>query len=103
MWVICDNSALSALAKLELMEVRHRILGPISIPASVAEESRHSRAPEALKEWIANPPSWLAILPDPATALEEILMLGAGEVAAITLAWLYRDPVTWFSMRSVAG
>lgn len=91
MWVICDNSALSALAELELMEVLHRILGQISIPASVAEESRHSRAPEALRKWIANPPSWLTILPDPATALEETQVLGAGEAAAITLAWLYRD------------
>jgi predicted nucleic acid-binding protein len=91
MWVLCDNSTLSALAELDLIEVLYRILGPIAIPASVAAESGHQGAPEALKEWIANPPPWLTILPDPAEFLDETLVLGPGEAATITLAWLHRD------------
>lgn len=91
MWVLCDNSSLSALAELDLMEVLYRILGPIAIPASVAAESGHRGAPEALREWIAHPPHWLTLLPDPIECLEETLVLGAGEAAAITLAWLHRE------------
>lgn len=90
MWVICDNSTLSALAELDLIEVLYRILGPVAIPASVAAESGHHGAPEALRAWIAHPPQWLTILPDPAEFLDETLVLGSGEAAAITLAWVHR-------------
>jgi predicted nucleic acid-binding protein len=90
MWVISDNSALSALAEMGLMEVLPRILGRVTIPASVASESQHPGAPKALRDWIARPPSWLTVEPDPADLLEETHVLGAGEAAAITLAWNHR-------------
>jgi uncharacterized protein len=90
MWVVCDNSALSALADLGWLELLPRILGPIAIPASVAAESEHPGAPEALRKWIGKPPAWLTVVPDPPEQLEETRVLGAGESAAITLAWLHR-------------
>lgn len=52
--------------------------------------SRHSGAPEALRKWILSPPCWLTVLPDPIEMLEETASLGAGEAAAITLAWHHR-------------
>lgn len=91
MLVICDNSVLSALAEMEWMEVLPRIVGPVVIPESVAGESRHPGAPEALREWIVRPPSWLTVVADPGDLLEETHVLGTGEAAAITLAWLHRE------------
>jgi hypothetical protein len=41
----------------------------------VAAESGHHGAPEALRVWIARPPQWLTILPDPAEFLDETLVL----------------------------
>ena|ERR1035437_8432739 len=90
MLVISDNSALSALAEMELIEVLPRVVGPVTVPASVARESLHPGALEALRAWIALPPAWLTVMPDTVELLEETNVLGAGEAAAITLAWHHR-------------
>jgi len=90
MWVISDNSALSALAETGWLDLLPKIVGPVAIPASVAAESAHPGAPEALRKWIGNPPEWLTVVPDPPEPLEETRVLGAGESAAITLAWMHR-------------
>jgi predicted nucleic acid-binding protein len=89
--VFCDNSCLSALAEMGLLEVLPRIVGPVRIPASVAAEGRHPGAPEALRQVMADPPDWLVMVPDPEGFLEETDALGAGEAAAITLAWRDRE------------
>ncbi len=90
MLLICDNSVLSALAEIELIELLPQIVGRVTIPAAIAREAAHPAAPAALRAWIANPPSWISIEPDPAEILEETKTLGAGEAAAITIAWLHR-------------
>jgi predicted nucleic acid-binding protein len=92
MLLISDNSPLSALAEIGLLDLIPQLYGSASIPMSVYEEARHSGAPEALRAWIANPPSWLAIVPDP-VLLPETLGLDSGESAAISLAWLHRPNV----------
>jgi predicted nucleic acid-binding protein len=90
MWWISDNSALSSLAEMGWLELLPKVLGPITIPASVAAEALDPGAPEALREWITTPPEWLSVVPDPLELLEETRVLGAGEAAAITLAWQHR-------------
>jgi hypothetical protein len=37
--------------------------------------------PEVLREWIAAPPEWLSVVPDPLDLLEETRVLVAGEAA----------------------
>ncbi len=91
MLVICDNSALSALAEMELIDLLPRIVGPVVIPAAIAREAAHPAAPAALRNWIAQPPAWLTVHPDPTHLLNETAALGAGEAAAITLAWQNRE------------
>ena len=87
MWVICDNSTLSALAEMGLLDLLPQIVGPIIVPAAIAREAAHPAAPAALRNWIASPPPWFTVHPDPAVLLDEAASLGAGEAAAITLAW----------------
>lgn len=87
MIVICDNSALSALAEVGLLDLMPRLFGVLVIPEAVRRECGHPRAPQRLRDWISNPPEWLQIVPDPALQLVETEGLGVGEAAAITLAW----------------
>ncbi len=89
--VFCDNSCLSAMAEIGLLEVLPRIVGPVYVPASVAAEGSHPGAPEALRNLFNNPPTWLVIVSDPEEILEEAGALGAGEAAVITLVWRNRE------------
>lgn len=89
--VFCDNSALSALAEMGMLDVLPQVLGSIRIPAAVVAEGSHPSAPDGLRNWLAHPPDWVTIEPDPAEVLEETAALGAGEAAAITLAWRHRE------------
>jgi predicted nucleic acid-binding protein len=91
MIVIADNSPLSALAEIGEVELLKRLYGRIVIPESVAIEAAHSRAPVALREWIATRPMWLELVSDPGDLLPETATLGAGEAAAISLAWNHRS------------
>ena len=91
MIVISDNSALSALAEVGLLDLLPRLFGAVVIPEAVRRECAHPRAPRPLGEWISLPPDWLEIVPDPAALLTETQDLGYGEAAAITLAWINRQ------------
>ena len=71
MIVISDNSALSALAEAELLELLPRLFGVVIIPEAVRSECAHPRAPQPLQDWISHPPDWLQIEPDPAELLTE--------------------------------
>jgi predicted nucleic acid-binding protein len=57
------------------------------VPQLVRDELRHDEAPESVRRWIAEPPSWVEIVPaghdsdDP-----DLLHLDDGERAAIQLA-----------------
>ena len=89
--VFCDNSALSALAEMGMLDVLPQVLGPVCIPAAVVAEGIHPSAPDELRKWLAQPPDWVTIESDPEEILEETAALGAGEAAAITLAWRHRE------------
>jgi predicted nucleic acid-binding protein len=59
----------------------HRIV----TPRTVVEELSEHRTPNAVKSWIAHPPAWLEVRPDP--PLDPTLaLLDPGERAAIALA-----------------
>lgn len=90
MIVISDNSVLSALAEAGLLTLLPRLFGVVTIPEAVRNECAHPRAPQLLRDWISQAPDWLHIVPNPAEILTETHGLGAGEAAAITLAWVNR-------------
>ena len=94
MIVISDNSALSALAEAEMLDLLPRLFKTITIPETVYSESMHANAPILLKQWLTIPPAWLQILPDPEQLLPETAGLDGGEAAAITMAFQQRGNVT---------
>lgn len=90
MIVIADNSPLSALAEIGQLDILKLLYGRVVIPESVGIEASNPRAPEALRAWLASRPTWLERVSNPSEILPETATLGAGEAAAISLAWNHR-------------
>lgn len=90
MIIISDNSALSALAEIGLLDLLPALFGEIVIPEAVRRECEHEGAPQVLRDWIAREPAWVRIVADPTDFLLETGSLGPGEAAAISLAWKHR-------------
>jgi len=89
--IVSDNSALSCLAELGELDLLQQLYGIITITATVHQEARHPRAPDALRRFFDHPPAWLEIVPDVQPFLDETHALDPGEASAITLAWQHRD------------
>jgi predicted nucleic acid-binding protein len=73
MIVIADTSPLHYLVLLEHTEVLQHLYGRVIIPRAVVRELQAERTPPGVRQWIANPPSWLEVReitvpPDPALA-----------------------------------
>ena len=65
MLVIAASSPLIVLVNIGHIELLPNLFGRVVIPPAVAAELAASSRPQAVRELIANPPSWLAIQ-DPA-------------------------------------
>ena len=90
MLIVSDTSVLSALAETGLLHLLPSLVGTVTITESIRGECRDAGAPMQLRAWMASPPSWLSVVADPMSFLEETSALGAGEASAITLAWQHR-------------
>ena len=82
--VVSDTSPLNYLAQIGLLELLPALYGEVVIPEAVARELGHSGAPAVVRALADAPPVWL-VRREPA-ALDATIGLGAGEVAAISLA-----------------
>jgi len=67
-----------------LAHVLPKLFDQVLIPCEVANEMRHPKAPQAVRDFLAAPPAWLHIR-SPQTMLT-LPQLDAGEAAAISLA-----------------
>jgi predicted nucleic acid-binding protein len=84
MVVISDASPFVALLNIDEVEILPKLFGTVIIPTEVAHELAGSTRPLAVKNFIANPPTWLNIQ-SPSTRLQG-LKLDQGEAEAISLA-----------------
>jgi len=82
--IVSDNSPINLLIRLGLEDILPAIYGQVVIPTAVAAEMSHPNAPLEVTNFIASPPSWVSIR-SPVNPLH-LPSLGAGEVAAISLA-----------------
>ena len=85
--VVADTSPIFYLLSIGQIELLPRLFGKVFVPDAVYGELCHPTAPASLREWIAECPAWLDVIPvDP---IDDVALrsLGAGERAAITLAW----------------
>jgi predicted nucleic acid-binding protein len=84
MLVVADSSPINLLVRIGHVDLLHYLFQSVVIPTEVARELSHRRTPQAVKRFVAAPPSWLAIR-EP-SKIEPIPRLDAGERAAISLA-----------------
>lgn len=86
MIVVSDTSPICYLLLIGRIDLLQVLYNSIIIPQTVADELSASESPIAVKDWIAQPPSWLqirAVEPLQAIDLEK---LDPGEREAILLA-----------------
>jgi len=83
---VSDTSPLSYLVLIGQTDLLPKVFTAVSIPDEVHAELASSRAPSAIREWIGQPPPWLAIDSTPLPADAVLDRLHAGERAAILLA-----------------
>ncbi len=84
MIVVCDTSPLNYLILIKADHILPALFGRVVAPPAVIKELRHPKAPDAVRIWSANPPSWLEI-ETPQTPMT-LSHLGPGESEAIAIA-----------------
>jgi predicted nucleic acid-binding protein len=86
MIVVADTSPLNYLILLRQVDLLHDLFGEVLVPYGVLEEMQHPDAPDAVRNWAANPPSWME--PRRVEDVSDNInpALGRGEREAISLA-----------------
>jgi predicted nucleic acid-binding protein len=85
MIVIADAGPLNYLVLIGAIDVLQPLYTRVITPEAVVEELAQVGAPDAVLAWIASPPIWLEIRPDP-PADPTLHFLDPGERAALALA-----------------
>ncbi|MDX2199066.1 MAG: DUF3368 domain-containing protein [Phycisphaerae bacterium] len=84
MLVVADSSPLNFLVRMQCVDVLPTLFTTVLIPTHVADELSRPTTPVEVRDFIANPPSWLLIrIP---SKIQQIPKLHVGELAAISLA-----------------
>jgi predicted nucleic acid-binding protein len=86
MIVVADTSPINYLILIGEIDVLASLYGRVIIPLAVHEELTRSRAPAAVRSWIANRPSWIEVQSPSAGPDSSLARLDAGERQAIALA-----------------
>lgn len=86
MIVVSDASPIHYLALIGVVNVLEPLYGHVLVPQTVARELQDAKTPATVRAWIAQPPTWCEIRPDP-TSDPALQFLDAGERAAIALAF----------------
>jgi predicted nucleic acid-binding protein len=85
MIVIADTGPINYLILIGEIWVLPELYTRVAVPRSVCEELGRPQAPESVREWIVQPPSWLEIRSPLKSADAELAELDAGERDAILL------------------
>jgi predicted nucleic acid-binding protein len=91
MLIVSDTSPLNILVQIGHVDVLPKLFKEVAIPHEVAREMAHLNAPDAVRAFVASPPTWLSVRA-PQTLLP-LSSLGPGEMAAISLALELRAPL----------
>lgn len=84
MLVVADTSPISTLVQIQHVDILPQLFGRVFIPSAVLHELSHVQAPEAIRLFVQEMPTWLEVR-DP-TKVDRIAALDPGEEAAISLA-----------------
>lgn len=86
MIVVSDTSPICYLLLINRIDILQTLYSVVIIPQAVANELSDSEAPSVVKNWIAQPLSWLQIQSTETLQSTELRILDPGEREAILLA-----------------
>ncbi len=81
--VVSDTTPLNYLILIGHVDVLPQLFGRLLVPPAVIMEMRHPKAPASVSKWANDPPAWVEVK---APEKDLSIGLGAGEIAAISLA-----------------
>jgi predicted nucleic acid-binding protein len=84
--VVSNTSPLNYLVQIGGAHMIPALHGAVHVPQAVVDELSDAAAPDAVRAWVASPPSWLVIHADPIVQRPEWAHIHRGESAAIALA-----------------
>jgi len=84
--VVADAGPLNYLVLIDAVDVLPKLFGAISVPQAVAMELQHPRAPQAVRQWMAEMQSWVSVCPPETASFNGASKLDEGERATIALA-----------------
>lgn len=86
MKVVSNTSPIAYLVLIQRIDLLSSLFGEVLIPEGVRGELMDSGAPEPVRHWISDPPSWLRVVALEVPAEPALTRLHAGEREAIMLA-----------------
>ena len=86
--VVADTGPINYLVLIGDIGLLPRLFESVLVPQAVYDELADAEAPDAVRTWIAQPPAWLSVRPNPTVLQRDTaaLPLDAGESAVIMLA-----------------
>lgn len=83
---VADASPPCYLVLIGEIDLLPKLFVQVSVPQAVIAELLHEDAPEPVRTWASNPPTWIAVTKNPPSATAGLERLQAGEQAAMLLA-----------------
>jgi predicted nucleic acid-binding protein len=84
MIVVADTGPINYLILCGYIDLLDRLYGSLVIPGAVQRELLHAKAPNAVRQWASNLPSWVAVRVSQGS--RQFAELGFGEREALALA-----------------
>lgn len=85
MIVVSDTTPIHYLILIQKESILHALFSEVIIPDVVLSEMSHPKAPEEVRDWVANKPVWATTKSGSKKLLGEITGLGSGETSAIAI------------------
>jgi len=86
MIAVADTSPLCYLVLIDEVDLLRQLFSQVVLPSAVITELLHEDAPEAVRGWAANLPSWVSVRENPVRNTAGLKKLQVGEQAAILTA-----------------
>jgi predicted nucleic acid-binding protein len=100
MAVVADTSPVNYLVLIAQIDLLARLYARILIPPAVLAELKHPLAPEPVRHWACDAPTWLEVLSPKSNLI--LPNLDLGETEAIALA-IEMHAEVWSSMSRLAA
>ena len=103
MIAVADASPVCYLILIGKVDLLPELFSSVLIPRAVVTELLHEDAPESVRAWAANLPSWTSVHDNPAGLMAGMEKLQAGEQNAILLAEMVQADIVLLDKNPLAA